>query len=151
MKQKFFFFDIDNTLAVWPDGCIPDSTMDTLRRLEKAGHRVALATGRLQADAKRFAIMAELGDFVADGGRSMTAENEIVYMEGMDREMCLAYLAQLDAKGLHWAVTDTNELRRVTPYEDVLNWHPSWDVFTTVHQADYDYRRTEQFIKSMRS
>lgn len=147
MKQKFFFFDIDNTLAVWPDGCIPDSTMDTLRRLEKAGHRVALATGRLQADAKRFAIMAELSDFVADGGRSMTAENEIVYMEGMDRDMCLAYLAQLDAKGLHWAVTDTNELRRVTPYEDVLDWHPSWDVFTTVHQADYDYRRTEQFYK----
>ncbi|MFQ8978968.1 MAG: hydrolase, partial [Veillonella sp.] len=25
MEQKFFFFDIDNTLAVWPEGKIPDS------------------------------------------------------------------------------------------------------------------------------
>ncbi|ETJ42298.1 HAD hydrolase, family IIB, partial [human gut metagenome] len=37
MEQKFFFFDIDNTLAVWPEGKIPDSaqySLDELKRRE---------------------------------------------------------------------------------------------------------------------
>ena len=28
MEQKFFFFDIDNTLAVWPEGKIPDIALN---------------------------------------------------------------------------------------------------------------------------
>ena len=55
MEQKFFFFDIDNTLAVWPEGKIPDSAQYSLDELKRRGHRVALATGRIQVDAKRFA------------------------------------------------------------------------------------------------
>ena len=54
MEQKFFFFDIDNTLAVWPEGKIPDSAQYSLDELKRRGHRVALATGRIQVDAKRF-------------------------------------------------------------------------------------------------
>ena len=45
MKKKFFFFDVDNTLAVWPDGIIPKSAQMTLDTLKANGHRVALATG----------------------------------------------------------------------------------------------------------
>ena len=108
MKKKFFFFDIDNTLAVWPDGIIPDSAQTTLDTLKANGHRVALATGRLQIDAKRFADMANVHDFVADGGKSVTINDEILFMEGLNREACLNYLAQLDRLGLHWAVTDVN-------------------------------------------
>ena len=52
MEQKFFFFDIDNTLAVWPEGKIPDSAQYCLDELKRRGHRVALATGRIQVDAK---------------------------------------------------------------------------------------------------
>lgn len=147
MKKKFFFFDVDNTLAVWPDGIIPESAQKTLDTLKANGHRVALATGRLQIDAKRFADMANVHDFVADGGKSVTVNNEILFMEGLDREACLKYLAQLDRLGLHWAVTDVNELVRVTPYEDVLNWHPVWDVCTTKYDPNFDYRKVEHFYK----
>ena len=129
MERRFFFFDIDNTLAVWPDGVIPDSAQEALRLLRKNGHRVALATGRLQRDAKRFADLADVHDFIADGGRSMTVDDEIVYMEGMDRQRCLDYIEHLEAKELRWAITDANELVRITPYEEVLAWHPDWDVF----------------------
>lgn len=147
MKRRFFFFDIDNTLAVWPDGVIPDSAQEALRLLRKNGHRVALATGRLQCDAKRFADLAAVSDFIADGGRSMTVDNEIVYMEGMDREKCLAYIEHLEAKQLRWAVTDVNELVRITPYEEVLAWHPDWDVFKTVYNPAFDFRQVQHFYK----
>ena len=63
--------------------------MDELKR---RGHRVALATGRIQVDAKRFAEQAGLTDFVADGGHSITVNNELVSMIGMDRDACIKYL-----------------------------------------------------------
>ncbi|SUP44118.1 HAD family hydrolase [Veillonella criceti] len=147
MKKKFFFFDIDNTLAVWPDGIIPASAQETLDTLKANGHRVALATGRLQKDAKRFADLANVTDFVADGGKSVTINNEIIFMEGMDREACVRYITHLEERGLHWAVTDVNELVRVTPYETVLQWHPDWDVFKTVYDPTFDYRQVEHFYK----
>lgn len=62
MERKFFFFDIDNTLAVWPNGNIPDSAQYCLDELKRQGHRVALATGRIQMDAQRFADKAGLVD-----------------------------------------------------------------------------------------
>ena len=75
MDKKYFFFDIDNTLAVWPDGVIPESAQYSLDYLQNKGHHVALATGRLQADAMRFAKMAQTPNFVADGGYSITKCN----------------------------------------------------------------------------
>ncbi|WP_298705459.1 HAD family hydrolase [uncultured Veillonella sp.] len=147
MEKKFFFFDIDNTLAVWPDGIIPESALDTLRRLEQKGHQVALATGRLQVDASRFAEMAGLTDFVADGGRSGTIENEIRFMEGMDREACVDYIAHLEEKQIYWAITDTNEFVRVTPYKEVIDWHPGWDVMKNIYNPNFDYRQVEHFYK----
>lgn len=147
MEKKFFFFDIDNTLAVWPDGVIPDSALETLRLLEKKGHQVALATGRLQIDASRFAKLADVKDFVADGGRSVTIDNEVKFMEGMDREACLDYINHLEERHLRWAVTDVNKLVRVSPYEDVIKWHPSWDVVENIYDPDFDYRKVKHFYK----
>ena len=49
MEQKFFFFDIDNTLAVWPEGKIPDSAQYCIDELQRRGHLVSIATGRIQS------------------------------------------------------------------------------------------------------
>ncbi len=147
MEQHCFFFDIDNTLATWPDGVISDSTMDTLERLRRKGHFVALATGRLQVDALRFAKRAETPDFIADGGLSITRGWEIKSMEGLDHKACIDYIAQLELKHIEWAVTYDNTLRRFTPYEGVLDWAPSWDVFKTIHDKKIDYREFPDFYK----
>ena len=48
MNRKFFFFDIDGTLAVGTPGrqYIPESTKKAIRMLKEQGHFVAIATGR---------------------------------------------------------------------------------------------------------
>ena len=48
MKRKFFFFDIDGTLAVGTPGnqYVPESTKIAISKLKEAGHFVAIATGR---------------------------------------------------------------------------------------------------------
>lgn len=147
MKERCFFFDVDNTLAVWPDSHIPDSTLWTLEELQRRGHRVALCTGRIQEDAKRFAKMANLHNFVADGGYSLTMEDELLWMQGLNREECVAYLEHLEENEIPWAVTDENALRRKTPYESILDWHPDWDVFKTIVDESYDFHETEDFYK----
>ena len=60
-KKKFFFFDIDGTLAVGTPGdqYIPESTKLALKKLEEEGHFLAIATGRSYAMAKDH--MKELG------------------------------------------------------------------------------------------
>lgn len=147
MEQKLFFFDVDNTLAIWPDCHIPDSAIYALAQLQQAGHRVALATGRIQKDAARFAARLGLTDFVADGGYSVTIDNTIHCMQGLPHDTCLNYLSMLEEKNVYWAVTDSNELRRITPYKEILEWHPEWDVFHTVVDPSYDYRQSKQFYK----
>ncbi len=147
MEQKFFFFDIDNTLAVWPEGKIPDSAQYSLDELKRRGHRVALATGRIQVDAKRFAEQAGLTDFVADGGHSVTVNNELVSMIGMDRDACINYLEYLESHNIPWAVTDRNKLGRITPYKEILDWHPNWDVFKTTVDPNFDFHNVEEFYK----
>lgn len=147
MKQKFFFFDVDNTLMLWPTGEMPEDTRYCLEELQNNGHRVALATGRLQKDAVRFACRAGLTDYVADGGMSVTVDHEIIHMEGLPRDFCLAYLAQVDKAGIPWAVTYRNEISRVSPKEEVLPLVPSWDIFETVVDPHFDYRQVENFYK----
>lgn len=147
MKRKFLFFDIDNTLAVWPNGNIPDSAQYCLDELKRQGHRVALATGRIQMDAQRFADKAGLVDFVADGGHSVTVNNKLISMIGMNRDMCIDYLEYLESKQIPWAVTDRNHLGRITPYKEILEWHPDWDVFKTHVDPDFDFHSVEDFYK----
>lgn len=148
MEQKFFFFDIDNTLAVWPDSTIPESAQYALDTLRAAGHRVALATGRIQMDAARFAKMAHVTDFVADGGHSLTVDNQLIFMEGLPKQECIAYLEQLEDKHIPWAITDRNDLRRITKYKEITeDWHPDWDVFKTIVDPDFDFHDVENFYK----
>ena len=61
MNKKFFFFDIDGTLAVGTPGrqYIPESTKKAIRMLKEQGHFVAIATGRSYAMAVDH--MKELG------------------------------------------------------------------------------------------
>ena len=40
---EVFLFDIDNTLAVWPEGKIPESAQYSLDELKRRGHRVAFS------------------------------------------------------------------------------------------------------------
>lgn len=109
---KYFFFDIDNTLAVGTSKVVPPDSLSCLRQLKTAGHFVGIATGRLQCDAAAFAEKLQIDSFVADGGQSLTWHNQIIEMDGLPREKCLALFNELDRLQLPWAVTPENKLVR---------------------------------------
>ena len=90
-KRKFFFFDIDGTLAVGTPGdqYVPESTKLALRKLEEQGHFLAIATGRSYAMAKNH--MEELGfkNMVSDGGNGITIDSKLLEIKPLDYDKCL--------------------------------------------------------------
>lgn len=114
MRKKYFFFDIDGTLA--PDGtlCVPESTTRCLRALRAAGHFTALATGRLQADAALFAVKHGFDALVADGGHSAAIGGRLLFMDSLPVAACAALADRLDRDGIPWAINTANETVRLT-------------------------------------
>lgn len=115
MTRKYFFFDYDGTLAIPRTREIPQSALDTLDKLRAEGHFVALATGRLQANAVDYIKSVGISNIVADGGYSVTVEGKLVYMRPLDLEPAKACLRKLDALEIPWAITTANELLRYSP------------------------------------
>lgn len=73
MNRKFFFFDIDGTLAVGTPGrqYIPESTKKAIRMLKEQGHFVAIATGRSYAMAVDHMRSLGFENMVSDGGNGL--------------------------------------------------------------------------------
>ena len=77
MEKKYFFFDIDGTLTRANTSLIPSDTLETLEQLRRHGHFVAVATGRLQADAISICRAAGIENMVSDGGNGLTIAGEL--------------------------------------------------------------------------
>lgn len=114
MRKKYFFFDIDGTLAPAGTLCVPDSTTRCLRALRAAGHFTALATGRLEADAALFAMKHGFDALVADGGYSAAVGGKLLFMDSLPVTDCAALADRLDAAGIPWAINTANETVRLT-------------------------------------
>lgn len=118
MKKKYFFFDYDGTLAIPRTREIPVSTQRTLQRLRENGHFIALATGRLQANAVDFISSIGIDNLVADGGYSVTVNGELKWMDPLSLEPVKNCLHILEEHHIPWAVTTANELVRYSPRAD---------------------------------
>ncbi len=112
--KKFFFFDYDGTLAPPRTRTIPQSTLETISQLREAGHFVGLATGRLQCNAVDFVKPYGFENIVADGGNSVTLNNELIWMEPLDISMVKRVLYRLEEQSKMWAVTTANEPLRIS-------------------------------------
>jgi hydroxymethylpyrimidine pyrophosphatase-like HAD family hydrolase len=132
--KKYFFFDIDGTLAVGTTKIVPEDTRQCLHLLRQAGHFVAIATGRLQCDALGFGRALHIDSFVADGGNSLTYKGKLLEMSALPRKNCLALLQELDACRLPWAVVTGNETIRYTPFPEFAEMEQK-SYFKTVCKA----------------
>lgn len=112
--KKYFFFDIDGTLAYGLTKQIPESTFHCINMLQKKGHFVSIATGRLQKDAFSFSQKIGVSSLVADGGNSVTLGGKILQMQSLPVEECISLLNDLDTLKKPWAVTTQNETIRYT-------------------------------------
>lgn len=148
MRRRYFFFDIDGTLAAGPinDRYIPESTKRAIEKLKADGHFLAICTGRSHAMGESF--MRELGlrDMVADGGNSLTLDGNYLGTEPLEREGCIRVIDECERLGIPWGVSVDDSRRRITKwenYDEII--HDSY--MQTVIDPDLDYRSIERFHK----
>ncbi len=119
MKRKYLFFDIDGTLAAGGYGktYIPESTKLALKKLEEAGHFLAISTGRAQALA--VGMMKELGfhHMVSDGGYGVTISDELFGITPLDRDKIIRLVDECREKDYIWAIQPYNSDTRFAPDE----------------------------------
>ena len=111
--RKFFFFDIDGTLTTPLTNDYPDSTREAIKELQDNGHFVAIATGRMQADAWEVAKALGICAAVSDGGNALTIHGELIYDEGLPLEDCIRTLSEIDSERFPFAVCPENKKMRV--------------------------------------
>lgn len=99
MKKKYFFFDIDGTLTDRATGKVVPSAQKALDKLRKAGHYVAIATGRAQYKARPFMESVGLHDMVCAGGGALVIDDQVVVNVPLDLEKAKAIVKEADSLG----------------------------------------------------
>lgn len=146
--KKYFFFDIDGTLAVGTPGnqYIPESTKLALLKLKEQGHFLAIATGRSYAMARQH--MEDLGfeNMVSDGGNGITIQHQLIEIKPLDYDKCLALIDECEEKGYIWAFSPDNETRRLAP--DSRFYDFTHDIYMeTIVQPGLNPRDFDQIFK----
>lgn len=165
MNKKYFFFDIDGTLAVGTPGkqYIPESTKKAIALLKEKGHFVAIATGRSYAMAVDH--MHDLGfeNMVSDGGNGITIHDQLIDIKLLDYQKCINLINECKEKGFIWAISPDNKTRRLAPdhrfYDFTHDVYMKTEVKEGLNPLDYDkiykvyiacYSPEEQQLESLK-
>ena len=147
MRKKYFFFDIDGTLAIGnPGRYIPESTKMTIEKLKEAGHFLAIATGRSYAMAKAYLDEFQFENMVCDGGNAIVLNKTLIDSKPLDKEKVICLINELEYQRIPWGVSiDISDVRyslddrfyqltKDTYMKTVVN--PSLDI----HQVSHIYK-----------
>lgn len=148
MRKRYFFFDIDGTLAAGPVGgrYVPDSAKHALDELSRRGHELVICTGRAHAMALPY--MEELGfaNMVCDGGNGIVIDGRLVELEPLPREPCIRVIEECERKGMLWGVSCEDAPTRLT--RDVRFVDAVHDTYMdTVVDPGFDFRSAKRFYK----
>lgn len=99
MKRKYFFFDIDGTLTDRKTGIIVPSAKEAVRKLEAAGHFVAINTGRAHYKARKFFDEQGFTNMVCNSGHGIVINKKLVENSPADYDAALALYREADEKG----------------------------------------------------
>jgi len=146
LRKKFFFFDIDGTLAYGITGIILPETIATIETLQKNGHFVAIATGRLQCSAVPQCKILGIQNMVSDGGNALTLHHKIIHMHPLPKQPILDLIAELEQNQMLWAYTAENKTIRHTKYAKFKELAGPSNMDTLVH-SNIEVAAIEQFYK----
>jgi len=112
MTKKYFFFDIDGTLTDNRTKKIVPSAADAIKKLQEAGHFVAIATGRAYYKAEPFRKSHNFAHMVCNGGHGIVIDGTLRENRPIDYEKALDiyYEAIRLGYGVLVALNDSKEV-----------------------------------------
>ena len=99
MNKKYIFFDIDGTLTNRETRIVVPSAQRALDELQKAGHFVAIATGRAHYKARGFMESVGLHDMVCGGGGGLVIADQLMRNHPLDKASACQVIQQAEALG----------------------------------------------------
>ncbi len=150
--MRFFFFDIDGTLAYPKNGraCIPASAKAAIAGLKANGHIVAIASGRQIATL--LPVMAECGidHAVSDGGYGLIINQKVLYVRPLAKALINKLCFELEEKKIAYAVMEKDHPRTLFAAKKMMADSTGFgENMRLVILDDYDPRRhdiTKVFI-----
>lgn len=112
MSKKYFFFDIDGTLTDRKTGKIVPSALEAVKKLQEAGHFVAIATGRARYKAEKFRVINGFKNMVCNGGHGIICDGELKENRPLNYEDAKAVYDQARelGYGIYTAIDDSNKV-----------------------------------------
>lgn len=95
---KYIFFDIDGTLIDFK-GKIPESTINALNAVRKAGHKIFLCTGRSVCQMQKELKRVTFDGMVAASGAYVECDGKEVYHHYMPKEDVKAVIDEFHKEG----------------------------------------------------
>lgn len=121
MDKKYFFFDIDGTLAegAW----VPESTKLALQKLRENGHFCAICTGRGSATAWRILDQYGFDNMVCDGGNGFVVNKKLIDVLPLDKDKVINLIDECEQKGVLWGYTPNyRDEFRLTKTQDFVDF-----------------------------
>lgn len=106
MSDKIFFFDIDNTLLDHQTNRIPDSALQAVADLKRAGHTVAIATGRGYGHALEFIEQIQPTYAIVQNGAQVMKGTEIVCKTPLPQVGLTELFQLIESKGFYYGIND---------------------------------------------
>lgn len=148
MDKKYFFFDIDGTLA--ENGWVPESTKLALQKLRENGHFTAICTGRGSSTAWKILEQYGFDNMVCDGGNGFVVDKKLIEVTPLDKQKVLNLIDECEAKHIPWGYTPSfNDAYRLTKSQEFIDFGGDFTVdykFEIV--PDLDPRKEEAIYKT---
>lgn len=147
-RKKYFFFDIDGTIAIGMPRYIPESTEYALNKLKEKGHFISVATGRLYTMTKPFCDQFGISNMVTDGGFG-TVLNGQVDIKPLDRQMMIDIVDVFEEKNIPWAICMADERvwhTRTEKFYDIME-KDKMNYMDTVIDPNLDIRKVKDIFK----
>ena len=101
MEKCLILFDIDETLYLNRERLIPASTLAALTKLKKAGHTLAVATGRAPFDINDTIKNLPFDFFILNNGQYVLQNDQVVYENPIDPTTVKELINEAAANGIH--------------------------------------------------
>ena len=96
---KAIFFDIDGTLLSFKTHTVPQSTIDAINDVKRAGVKVIIATGRLKKQIKNLGNIDFDGFITVNGSYCITTDGEVIGKRLVPRKELESLLAYEENNG----------------------------------------------------
>ena len=87
MNKKYIFLDLDGTIIDHKSNSVPDSTKETIKKLQENGHEIIISTGRPPALFYDIDKMLEIDSYIASNGRLVVYKGKIISKKCIDKQV----------------------------------------------------------------